>query len=149
MLHMFAIVFKSFHVFLQVFQTLVTSVSAISYKCCKYFMRMFQKSIGILHTLQCDLLQLLGRRACAWGSGGMECCSATGVGSGGQWRPGHKQSPRGMQVRQSGEGTGRERRGMGGQRHKVGAQFPKSSRRWRQTQKQTTATSDVQTRASI
>jgi hypothetical protein len=126
---MFAMVFKSFHVLLQVFQTLVASVSAVSYKCCKCFMRMFRKSIEMLHMLQYDLLQLLGHRTCAWGSGGMEHCSAAGAGSGRQWRPRHRQYPRGMQVRQSGGGTGGERRGVGGQRHEVGAHFPRSSRR--------------------
>jgi hypothetical protein len=60
---MFVMIFKSFHVFLQVFQTLVASVSAVSYECCKCFMRMFQKSIRMLLILQCDLLQLLGCHA--------------------------------------------------------------------------------------
>jgi hypothetical protein len=42
-MHMFAMVFKSFHALLQVFQlfrTNVTSVSAISYECCKCFIWM-------------------------------------------------------------------------------------------------------------
>jgi hypothetical protein len=52
------------------------------------------------------LLHQLGRRACAWGSGGMERCSAVGAGSGGLWRQGHRQYLRGMRVRQA-EGCGR------------------------------------------
>jgi hypothetical protein len=34
---MFAMVFKSFHVLLQVFHTLVASLSAVSYECFKCF----------------------------------------------------------------------------------------------------------------
>ena len=43
MLYVFVIIFKSSHKLLQVFQTLVASVLAVSYECCKCFIWMFQK----------------------------------------------------------------------------------------------------------